>query len=55
VQQFVSQRNPGVDIFSAAYRGFIEWIVQIVTERNGHLVADDYNFNARAFNNGGKK
>jgi dienelactone hydrolase len=26
--------------------------VQIVTERNGHLVGDDYNFNARAYGSG---
>ncbi len=50
VQAFVKERNPGVDVFSAAYRAFVERIVTIVSERGGHLVADDYNFNAARFN-----
>ncbi|HKB90202.1 MAG TPA: glycoside hydrolase family 2 TIM barrel-domain containing protein [Opitutaceae bacterium] len=50
VEEFVRQKNPTIDPFSAEYRAFIERITQIVLERNGHLVADDYNFNARSLN-----
>ena len=50
VQSFITAHSAGADPFSAEYRAFVERIVALVTERNGHLVADDYNFNARAYN-----
>ncbi|MFB3829458.1 MAG: glycoside hydrolase family 2 TIM barrel-domain containing protein [Bryobacteraceae bacterium] len=50
VGDFVRRLNPGIDPFTSAYRLFIERMTSIVEQRNGHLVADDYNFNVRAFN-----
>jgi len=50
IAAFVRERNPGIDPFTAAYRAFIERMTRIVEERNGRLVADDYSFNVRAFN-----
>jgi hypothetical protein len=55
IAAFVRERNPGLDPFTAAYRAFIERITSIVAERNGHLVADDYNFNVRKFNDAVKQ
>jgi dienelactone hydrolase len=52
IEAFVKERNPGLDVFSTGYRAFIERLVQIAAERNGRLIADDYNFNAHAFNEG---
>jgi dienelactone hydrolase len=49
LDRFVRERNPKLDTKSAAYTKFLDRLVQIVTERNGHLVRDDYNFNARAY------
>lgn len=48
IEQFVRERNPSVDVFTAEYRAFIERMVGIVSDRNGLMIADDYNFNARA-------
>ncbi len=53
VERFVRERNEGIDVFTAEYRAFIERITTLVAERNGHLVADDYNFNVRALNDAG--
>lgn len=50
IGDFVRRLNPGIDPFTSAYRLFIERMTGIVEQRNGHLVADDYNFNVRAFN-----
>ena len=50
IEKFVRERNPDIDPFSAEYRAFVERVTAIVVERNGHLVADDYNFNVRALN-----
>lgn len=50
VEQFIRDRNRGVDVFSADYRSFLERILQITRDRAGHLVADDYNFLVRALN-----
>jgi beta-galactosidase len=49
IQNFIKERNPKLDTFTAAYRLFVERMTTLVMERNGHLVRDDYNFNARAY------
>lgn len=54
VERFVREHAQGVDPFTADYRALVERLVAIVTERNGLLIADDYNFNVRAFNDRGK-
>ena len=51
VEQFIRTHATGVDPFSADYRALVERLVKIVTDRNGLMIADDYNFNIRAFNN----
>jgi hypothetical protein len=50
VEAFIRAHAAGVDPFSADYRALVERLVAIVTERNGLMIADDYNFNVRAFN-----
>ncbi|AWI09710.1 glycoside hydrolase family 2 protein [Ereboglobus luteus] len=50
VTKFVADRNHGVDPFSSDYRAFVERMIQITTDRGGHLVADDWNFEARKIN-----
>jgi hypothetical protein len=50
IRRFVRQRNPELDIYRTECRAFTERITTIVFERGGHLVADDYNFNARQLN-----
>ena len=54
LERFVRERNPDIDPFSAECRAFIERLTALVAERNGHLVADDYNFNVRALNDAKK-
>jgi beta-galactosidase len=49
IEKFVKDRNPRVDTATDRYRVFIDRLTTIVMERNGRLVADDYNFNARQF------
>jgi dienelactone hydrolase len=49
LEKFVQERNPKLDTSTAAYKAFIDRMTQIATERGGHLVADDYNFAARAY------
>jgi dienelactone hydrolase len=55
LDRFVRERNPKVDTKPAGYGKFLDRLVQIVTERGGHLVRDDYNFNARAFSSASAK
>jgi dienelactone hydrolase len=55
LDRFVRERNPKLDTKTAAYGKFVNRLVQIVAERNGHLVRDDYNFNARAYNSGAEE
>lgn len=50
LEAFVLQRNPQADEFSAGYREFIEELAREMYNRGGELVADDYNFDVRAFN-----
>ncbi len=50
VEAFIRAHAAGVDPFSADYRALVERLVAIVTERNGLMIADDYNFNVRTFN-----
>ena len=50
MEAFIRKRNLGIDPFTVAYRAFVDRITTIVAERNGRLVADDYNFNVQAFN-----
>jgi beta-galactosidase len=44
VEVFVKGRNPTLDTGTAAYRNFIDRMTTLATERNGKLIADDYNF-----------
>jgi dienelactone hydrolase len=53
VDKFVRERNPKLDTRTAAYGKLLDRLAQIVTERGGHLVRDDYNFNARAYSSSG--
>ena len=50
VEQFIRDRNHGVDVFSADFRAFVERMIQLTQDRAGHLVGDDYNFAVRALN-----
>ena len=50
VTQFVADHNHGVDPFSSPYRAFLEKMIQIATSRSGQIIADDWNFEARALN-----
>lgn len=50
VEAFVRAHANGVDPLSPDYRALVDRFVTIVAERNGLLIADDYNFNVRAFN-----
>ncbi len=50
VEAFIKAHSTGVNPFSSEYRSFIERLVAIVNQRDGHLIADDFNFNARMFN-----
>jgi hypothetical protein len=47
---FIKEKNPAIDTSSKAFGELADRLAQIVDERNGHLVADDYNFAVRAFN-----
>jgi hypothetical protein len=50
VEAFIRSHAAGIDPFSADYRALVERLVAIVTERNGLMIADDYNFNVHTFN-----
>ena len=50
IEKFVRERNPKVDTTTAANAAFIDRMTSLVMERNGHLIADDYNFNAQRAN-----
>jgi beta-galactosidase len=43
---FVKERNPRLDTSTRAFHAFMDRITEQVAERNGKLVADDYNFAA---------
>jgi len=50
IEKFVQERNPKVNIATAANAAFIDRMTTLVMERGGHLIADDYNFNAQQAN-----
>ena len=50
IEKFVKERNPKLNTATAANAAFIDRMTTSVLERNGHLIADDYNFNARRAN-----
>jgi beta-galactosidase len=50
IEAYIHAHSTGVDPFSTSYRSLVERLTAIVNQRDGHLIADDYNFNARAFN-----
>ena len=50
VTQFVKERNPKVALATAANGAFLDRMTTLVMERSGHLIADDYNFNAHQAN-----
>jgi hypothetical protein len=50
IEKFVKERNPKVNTATAACTAFIDRMTTLVLERNGHLIADDYNFNAQRAN-----
>jgi len=49
LDKFVRDRNPSLDPFTTSYRMFIERMTDLVLQRNGRLIADDYNFAARHY------
>ena len=49
IDSFVRARNPKLDTSTTAYRAFIERLTAIASERGGHVIADDYNYNARQY------
>jgi dienelactone hydrolase len=46
------EQNSRLDTRTGAYRGFVDRITTLVIERDGRLLADDYNFLARAYGRG---
>jgi dienelactone hydrolase len=46
VEAFVRRQNPKSDPNAPEFRSFVERMRELVAERNGHLIADDYNFAA---------
>lgn len=50
LDQFIREKNPGVDTAAPAYQALLGRLAALLVERNGHLVADDYNFAVRNMN-----
>jgi len=50
VGNFVRQHNPKLDTSTAVFRAFVARTQELVRQRNGRLIADDYNFAARQYN-----
>ena len=51
VRSFIEQRNAGVDLSNGAeFRAMVAQLAAILEKTHGHLVADDYNFLVRQFN-----
>ncbi len=44
VETFVKQRNPKLNLATAPARAFLERMTTLVMQRDGKLIADDYNF-----------
>jgi hypothetical protein len=52
----IRSENPTLDTSnSEAFRTLAGKLVALLEQRNGHLVADDYNFMVREFNNAKSK
>lgn len=49
LDRFVKRRNPGLDVSTAPYRAFVDRMTEMVMQRNGKLIADDYNFAAQRY------
>lgn len=50
IEKFVQERNPKLNTATAANTVFIDRMTTLVLQRGGHLIADDYNFNAQRAN-----
>ncbi len=49
IEEFIKQRNPSLDTTTASYGAFVDRLTTLVIERDGTLIADDYNFLAGAY------
>ena len=52
---FIQQRNIDVDASTAEFRMMVDHLATSLQRTNGHLIADDYNFLVRQFNDARKK
>ena len=50
IEAFIKERNPHADVFSLDYRELIAQLTKTTVSRGGHLIADDFNFDIRAYN-----
>jgi hypothetical protein len=50
ITTFIEQRNIDADTSTEAFRGLVTHLAALLTTTRGHLVADDYNFLIRQFN-----
>jgi hypothetical protein len=51
---FIQQRNLDLDTSTAEFRHMVQELAAILEKTHGHLVADDYNFLVRQYNDAGK-
>ncbi|MBV9082224.1 MAG: hypothetical protein JOZ62_06095 [Acidobacteriaceae bacterium] len=50
VRDFILQRNPGVNTSTPEFRAMVNRLASDLARTHGHLIADDYNFQVRQFN-----
>jgi hypothetical protein len=56
LSRFIEEHNPEISISTSkkAYQQMLDGLTDLLEQRNGHLVADDYNFAVRKYNEGKK-
>jgi beta-galactosidase len=55
ITTFIQQRNIDVDTSTSEFRAMVDHLTTSLQRTNGHLIADDYNFLVRQFNEARKK
>lgn len=55
IRRFILQKNPDIDTSTPQFQALVSHLKDILERTHGHLVADDYNFLARQFNERNKR
>lgn len=51
IREYIIRNNPGVDSVTIEFRTLTDLFASYITNNNGRLIADDYNFNVDHYNN----